>query len=226
MSFPRRIEAVVFDMDGLLVDTESVFLTAMSRAAAEAGLDYPLAFHRTLIGTTHAVGERLFLDAYGHDFDLAAFRARTFAVVDEIRREGLRLKAGVLELLDHLDALGLPSAIATSSGHATVEAHLGWSGIVPRFQAVIADGDYARSKPHPDPFLAAARALDVDPAACLALEDSHNGVRAAHAAGMMVVMVPDLLEPTAEMHGLCVRIADSLHEVHSLLGGPPEGDVR
>jgi beta-phosphoglucomutase-like phosphatase (HAD superfamily) len=80
-----------------------------------------------------------------------------------------------------------------------------------------------RHKPHPAPYLEAARRLDVAPTACLALEDSHNGVRAAHAAGMMTVMVPDLLDPTEEMHDLCLHIAESLHAVRALLDAPPPG---
>ena len=94
---------------------------------------------------------------------------------------------------------------------------MGPSGILPRFHAVVAAGDYARGKPNPDPFLTAADRLGVAPEACLALEDSHNGVRAAHAAGMMTVMVPDLLPVTDEMRGLCLAIAKSLHEVRGLL---------
>jgi beta-phosphoglucomutase-like phosphatase (HAD superfamily) len=82
---------------------------------------------------------------------------------------------------------------------------------------VVARGDYPRGKPNPDPFLTAAGAIGVEPAHCLALEDSHNGVRAAHGAGMMTVMVPDLLEPTEEMLSLCVRILNSLHEVPALI---------
>jgi HAD superfamily hydrolase (TIGR01509 family) len=116
-----------------------------------------------------------------------------------------------------LDALGLPRAIATSSSHRSVDAHLGHSGIIPRFNAVVARGDYALGKPNPDPFLLAAKRLGVAPADCLALEDSHNGVRAASSAGMMTIMVPDLLDPTEEMHELCVRIAKDLHEVRALL---------
>ncbi len=93
-----------------------------------------------------------------------------------------------------------------------------------RFHAAVAGGDYARSKPFPDPFLKAAEVLGVDPTHCLALEDSHNGIRAAHAAGMMAVMVPDLLEPNEEMHALCVRIIESLHEVRDLIAASE--DVR
>jgi HAD superfamily hydrolase (TIGR01509 family) len=127
----------------------------------------------------------------------------------------LALKDGVIELLDELDRLGLPRAVATSSSHASVDRQLG--ALVDRFAAIIASGDYARGKPAADPFLAAAARLDVAPEACLALEDSHNGVRAAHAAGMMTVMVPDLLEATEEMRAFCVGVARTLHEVRFAL---------
>jgi beta-phosphoglucomutase-like phosphatase (HAD superfamily) len=99
-----------------------------------------------------------------------------------------------------------------------VEGHLGSTGILPRFNAVIACGDYAKGKPHPDPFLRGAEVLAKHPARCLVLEDSYNGVRAAHAAGMMTVMVPDLLDATEEMRGLCHAIANTLHAVrHAFL---------
>jgi beta-phosphoglucomutase-like phosphatase (HAD superfamily) len=111
----------------------------------------------------------------------------------------------------------LPRAICTSSRHETVERHLGPVGLLERFHAVIAAGDYARGKPSPDPFLAAASRLSVDPASCVALEDSHNGVRAAASAGMMTIMVPDLLPPTDEMRALCLAVAEDLHAVVGLL---------
>jgi HAD superfamily hydrolase (TIGR01509 family) len=137
--------------------------------------------------------------------------------VKERLEAGVALKQGVIELLDLLDELNMPRAIVTSSSHETVKAHLGRTGIVPRFHAVIARGDYARGKPHPDPFLRAAEVLKRPPAGCLVLEDSHNGIRAAHAAGMSAIMVPDLLEATEEMRGLCFAIVETLHEVRDAL---------
>jgi beta-phosphoglucomutase-like phosphatase (HAD superfamily) len=116
-----------------------------------------------------------------------------------------------------LDAAGLPRAIATSSSLESVHASLGPHSLVDRFDALITRDVQTRGKPHPEPFLKAAEALGVDPADCLALEDSHNGVRAAAAAGMMTIMVPDMLDPTEEMQSLCVRIARDLHEVRELL---------
>jgi HAD superfamily hydrolase (TIGR01509 family) len=214
---PRPLQAVVFDMDGLLVDTEGPFRDAMIAAADGMGLDLPRQVFLRMIGGSNDNSSRVLQDHFGPQFDLDAFWTRCRAHVHEIFEAGIALKAGVVELLDELEAAGVPRAIATSSPHREVDRNLGPHGLKDRFQAIVAAGDYARGKPHPDPFLTAAARLGADPAHCLALEDSHNGVRAAHAAGMMTVMVPDLLEPTEEMQGLCVRIAESLHEVRDLI---------
>ena len=124
---------------------------------------------------------------------------------------------GVIELLDALDGFGLPRAICTSSARETVHRHMDQHGLLQRFDVIVARGDAARGKPAPDPFVLAAQRLGFDPADCLALEDSHNGIRAAAGAGMMAVMVPDLLAPTPDIESLCVRIAADLHEVRDLI---------
>jgi len=217
VSLPRQVKAVIFDMDGLLCDTEVVYRDAMFATAAEHGHEMSLALFQSMIGLPGPMSDRQVLNHFGEDFPIQAFNGRISEHVAQACEIGIALKAGVVEILDLLDALAMPRAIATSSSHRAVEAHLGKSGIVPRFDAVIARGDYANGKPHPDPYLRAAEVLGVAPQACLGLEDSHNGVRAAHAAGMMTIMVPDLLDPTEEMQGLCVRIAHDLHEVRALL---------
>jgi HAD superfamily hydrolase (TIGR01509 family) len=122
-----------------------------------------------------------------------------------------------MEILDHLDEIGLPRAICTSSRRVDVEHHLAAHDLAHRFHAILAQGDYPRPKPNPDPYLKAAEALGFAPQDCLALEDSHNGVRARGRAGMMTIMVPDMLDPTKEMRSLCIRIARDLHEVRELL---------
>lgn len=218
MSLPRQPIAVVFDMDGLLVDTETVYHRAVVLAAAEMGREFPTELFLSMIGLTWAHNEHQLVAHFGPDFDAAGFRAAASAKFHELALVEATLKTGVVEILDRLDELGLPRAIATSSHHREVEAHMGHHGIRHRFHHVVAHGDYPRPKPNPDPYLLAAERLGVDPAQCLALEDSHNGVRAAAAAGMMTVMVPDMLQPNEEMHDLCVRIARDLHEVRGWLG--------
>ena len=120
-----------------------------------------------------------------------------------------------IELLDTLDDLRLPRAIATSSPPETVQRHLTAHNLVGRFHEIVGHGDYECGKPAPDPFLKAAERLGVEPGLCLALEASHNGVRSACSAGMMTVMVPDLLRPTDEIRELCTFVARDLHEVRN-----------
>ncbi len=217
MSLPKDVGAVVFDMDGLLVDTETVFRDVMMEVSRRRGVHLPLDVFLRMVGLQSASSRVVAIDHFGADFDYDGWMAETWELAHARMAVEVVIKAGVVELLDYLDAVGIPRAVATSSGHATVQRQLGPNGLLPRFQAVVAAGDYARGKPNPDPFLVAATRLGVSPEACLALEDSHNGVRAANAAGMMTIMVPDLLEATSEMRSLCVAVTETLHGVRDLI---------
>ncbi len=217
MLFPRPIEAVFFDMDGLLVDTESVYRDAVAAEAAARGHPMPLSLLLQMPGLPEQACDELARSHFGHKVNISDYSVEVTRRVMESVKAGVALKQGVIELLDLLDQRDLPRAIVTSSSHKTVEAYLGSTGILPRFNAVIACGDYGRGKPHPDPFLRAAAALAKHPARCLVLEDSYNGIRAAHAAGMITIMVPDLLDATDEMRELCHAVAKSLHIVRNTL---------
>jgi HAD superfamily hydrolase (TIGR01509 family) len=221
MKLPRQASAVIFDMDGLLFNTETLYRDAVVAAAADAGHDLPLPFYLSTIGMSIEATRMAFGERYGDEFDFDGFWTAASAQYEGILKSRLGLKAGVVELLDFLDGTGLPRAIATSSRHEDVQRNLGAQGLRDRFQTIIARGDYVRGKPHPDPFLRAAERLGVEPELCVALEDSYNGVRAASGAGMMTIMVPDLLPPTSEMRELCVGIVQDLHEVHDLMRSLP-----
>jgi HAD superfamily hydrolase (TIGR01509 family) len=219
MRLPRRVKAVVFDMDGLLVDTEQVVFEAMKASCLGVGREMSPELFRRLVGLPGHVSDQIVVEHFGAGFDIAVWREGVAFHFRDIAQAGVALKAGVVELLDVLDARGLPRAVATSSTRTAVDYSLGQHGLVERFGAIVSRELQTHHKPHPDPFLKAAAALGVDPADCLALEDSHNGVRAAAAAGMMTVMVPDMLDPTEEMHALAVHIARDLHEVRAMLEG-------
>lgn len=217
MRFPRPIKAVVFDMDGLLFDTESVFRTAMLMAGAEHGIEIPHSFYASLIGLTAEHGHGLVRAQFGSDFQAEDLFTSSHEHFRQLLQTELRLKAGVIELLDLLDRHHLPRAIATSSKRASVDHHLARFDLAGRFDVIVAHGDYPLGKPHPAPYLQAAKALGVAPENRLALEDSHNGVRSGAAAGMMTVMVPDLLPATDEMRQLAFLIAQDLLEVRDML---------
>lgn len=217
MALPRSPKAVVFDMDGLLLDTEIVYRAAMIEAGQVFGIGFTGEIYAAMVGKTTPECGVMLRELFGETFPVQSYFERVWADVEDLLEAETRLKAGVIEILDFLDDRGLPRGIATSNGKPAVERYLGRFNLLPRFNAVVAHHDVTRHKPHPDPYLEAARRIGVDPLACLALEDSHPGVRAAHAAGMMTVMVPDILDPNEEMHEKCVHIADSLHHVLDLL---------
>lgn len=226
MKLPRDTHAVVFDMDGLIFNTEELYRDAAMGAAIAGGHDVPLPFYLSTIGTPLEATRLAFVERFGQAFDFDVFWTTARQLFHEMIEIELRLKAGVVELLDILDSAGLPRAIATSSRHEDAQHHLGALGLLDRFQTVVARGDYARGKPAPDPFLKAAERLGVDAANCVALEDSHNGVRAASSAGMMTIMVPDLLPPTSEMQRLCLCVVEDLHEVCTLMRSRPTAENR
>src|SRR6202023_822504 len=197
--------------------TEVLYQEAIQLAAAEGGPEVALYVFNRTVGLPWAQSRALLLSHFGEAFLVDEFQetwVRHFWVIAETR---LALKLGALELLDTLDQFRLPRAIATSSSKRTVERHLTAHNLMGRFAEIVGQGDYERGKPAPDPFLKAAKRLGVEPHLCLALEDSHNGVRSASSAGMMTIMVPDLLEPTDEIRGLCTFVASDLNEVRSAL---------
>ncbi|MFC3078253.1 HAD family hydrolase [Phenylobacterium terrae] len=217
MSLPRAPRAVVFDMDGLLFDTEALYQQAYFEAAELGGFEVSPEAIRLAIGMPWVRGRELMLGALGEQFPIDDYYARMTDRFLELSATDLRLKPGVVELLDVLDRLKLPRCIATSSAQSTVRDHLSAHNLIDRFHAVIGHGDYENSKPAPDPFLLAAKRLGVPASFCLALEDSHNGVRSASAAGMMTIMVPDLVPPTKEIAKLCHSVVESLHQVAALV---------
>jgi len=216
---PRPVHAVIFDIDGLLFDTERVYFDAMVAAAGEDGAELPLDLYLSMVGLPAPDNQARLAAHYGPAFDVARFWDASRRHYRTLLATRLCLKAGVVELLDRLDARRLPRAICTSSGPDNVRHHLAATGLAGRFDTVVARGDALRGKPHPEPYRLAAARLGVPADACLALEDSHNGVRSAAAAGCTTVMVPDMLAPTDEMHALCAHVAVDLHGVGAMLDG-------
>src|SRR3954470_20983724 len=208
MVLPYVPEAVIFDMDGLLFDTETLYQEALGLAALEAGLDLAAGIFQQTLGLPWGQTRAVLVSHFGEAFPVDTFQATWIEHFWMIAETRLALKPGALSLLETLEVLGVPCAIATSSSHRTVDRHLAAHNLVGRFQTIVGRGDYEDGKPAPDPFLKAAERLGVEARLGLALEDSYNGVRSASAAGMMTIMVPDLLEPTDEMRQLCTLVVD------------------
>jgi len=219
--FPRPVAAVIFDMDGLLVDTERVYGDALVRACAAVGHGMTEAFVHSMIGVPGKECVAMIEDHFGPAFPMAAFGAEYDRLVAARLGEGIPARPGAAELVTFLAGEGVPLAIATSSRRPTVERYMTGIGLLDHFDAIVCREDVDNPKPAPDPFLAAAGRLGVAPASCLVLEDSYHGITGAHAAGTMPVMVPDLLVPTAEVRARCVAVVEDLFVVRAALAGAP-----
>jgi len=209
-------DAVVFDMDGTLLDTELVFRTIVFDVADELGYEMRDEVHLAMVGSSHETSNRLLVEAYGATFPYAIFDEKCRAIMKDRLADAVPVKKGAREFLADLRARGIPRAVATSSRSPHAFGHLGRAGLLDLFDTVVTRDDVVHPKPDPEPYLLAARRLGVAPERCLGLEDSHSGVRAAHAAGLQTIMVPDLVAPTPEIAALCTAVMDSLIDVHRM----------
>ena len=208
---------LVFDMDGLLVDSEPLWFDVTRRLARERGGDWPPALAQACVGRGIAHTLVTLHETYGIAIDVE--RDATLVVAAFLDRVGeLTLKAGGAELLAVARARGVPCALASSSARPLVDATLGRFAMRDCFDAVVSGDDVARRKPAPDIFLAAARLLAADAAGCVVLEDSLAGVQGARAAGMRVIAVPEH-EPD-RFAGAADAVVRDLHEAGALLTFP------
>lgn len=214
---PMQAKGAIFDQDGLLFDTEVVFGRAWRRVGAEIGV----AVTDEMMCACRGCGRNEVVEVvrrFHPGIDAEGYVAR---VLDRAYREQMgqvpTLKPGVREMLARCREKGLRTAVASSSLRALVEHNLCAAGLRNAFDAVVTGEDVARGKPAPDIFLLAASRLSLPPSDCLVFEDAFSGIRAAHAAGCLPVLVPDRTRPTAEILKLC-RSFGSLVEAAAWLG--------
>jgi HAD superfamily hydrolase (TIGR01509 family) len=210
-------KAALFDMDGLLFDSERIGLIEMIAAAGEQGILMEEEPVRATIGKTIESAKEVYMQWYPTlDYDALrdAFTRRMHALAE---KGEMPLKEGVHKLLEALKNKGIPMAVASSSGEETIRSYLDHAGILHYFDVLVSGVDMPRSKPFPDIFLAAAQRLGTKPEDCLVLEDSYNGVKAGRAAGCTVCMVPDVLPYLDELEPYVDHLLPSLLQVIPLL---------
>lgn len=212
------VNAVIFDMDGLLLDTEKLLVKFWVQAANEAG--YPMKREHALnIRSLHRKFAIPYLKGlFGENFDYSAVRSRRMELMREhLAKNPLELKAGARELLDFLNERKIPAAVCTATDFERTKDYLTQVGIFGRFDKIICATMVEYGKPRPDIYLYAAEKLGLPPEECMALEDSPNGVKSAAGAGCVTVMVPDLTEPDAELEKLIFARAESLFGVMGII---------
>ncbi len=205
-------------MDGLLIDTIPAYVSAMVEAGRDVGHVVSKDYVLSLVGLLGTELEAQLRADHAEAFPLPAYMTALSARLGPILNAGVPLKAGAMPLLQALARMDMPIAAGTSMMRVEALHHLKHCRVEHFFRAVAARDDVARGKPHPDVHLKAISTLGFEPRDCLILEDSFNGVRAAHAAGAMVIMVPDVVTPTAEISALCTLVASDLHQVAEILG--------
>lgn len=212
------IKGILFDMDGVVLDTEKLYTRFWQEAAQAYG--YPMTKEQALgmRSLNRGIGEEKLKSYFGESIDYELVRKKRMELMDAfIEKEGVELKPGIIELLDYLDGHGIKRAIATSSPLERTQKYLSQVGLLDRFDALVSGYMVERGKPEPDIYLFAASKLGLSTNECIVLEDSPTGILAAYRARCIPVMVPDQDEPDEETKKLLYGIANSLNDVPKLI---------
>ncbi len=220
------MKAVVFDMDGVIFDTEWLVLEGWADTGKRHGIEGTDEVCRKCLGTTYEVSRQIFLDHYGADFPYETYKEEMRAYFYHAIEKEVPLKPGIREILEYLKKNGLRIGLASSTRREAVLSELDQDGLTGYFDVVIGGDLLKRSKPEPDIYLMACRELGVEPGQAYAIEDSYNGIRSAHAAGMHPIMVPDLMPPTDEMRQKSVVICADLYETKKFIETTLKNDKR
>lgn len=204
------VRALILDMDGLIFDSERAAREAWRAALRARGYELSDQVYLRVVGRTAAEARDVFVGAFGAGLPVAAVEEDKDRRLRTLLGEAPPVKPGLEAVLDEAGRLGLPAAVASATAATEVRRRLAAAGLDRRFAVAVGGDEVRAGKPAPDLFLRAAELLGVPPAGCLVLEDAEAGIRAAAAAGMPAVMVPDLVQPSAACRGLCAAVVDSL----------------
>lgn len=214
----KDLRLVIFDMDGLLFDTERPSFKAMKKIMENHGYPYSLEMYKKIIGLSGQRCEEILKKDYGSDFSFKSISADYDVEFRKIvNDEGISIKQGAAKLLDTLDERKIKRCIASSSSRETIQYYLSLSGLADRFDFYVSGEEVKHGKPHPDIFLEACKRAKVTPESSLILEDSLNGLRAAVGAKINCVIIPDLIEPNEEMKKFVYKIVPNLEQVIDIL---------
>ncbi len=213
-----RIKAAIFDMDGLMLDTEPIYRQAWTLALDDCSLQFDDLLYQQLVGRGNDDCDRLLSEIFGDDYPVEECRERRDRYWRQIIQDsGIPLKPGLHQLLDDLDRMKVPTAIATASIRSEADFSIEASGIGNRFRHTTAGDEIPNNKPAPDIYLESARKLGVSPHNCLVFEDSNTGATAAIRSGAIAIVVPDLQPPLPMIEEQAYRVVDSLHDARQLL---------
>ena len=209
-----QYQAVVFDMDGVIFDTERLVIEFWKEVAKKHNI--PNVEHTCIqcLGTNRVRTREIFLENYGADFPYDPYRTEVTELFNtHYKSVPLPTKPGVRELLSYLQEQDIKVGLASSTAQHLVRDEIGTAGLLPYFQTLVCGDMVEHSKPAPDIFLKACEILNADPTKSIAIEDSFNGIRSAHCAGMTPIMVPDQVQPTDEIRTLAFHVMPSLLDV-------------
>ena len=209
-----QYQAVVFDMDGVIFDTARLVIEFWKEVAKKHNI--PNIEHTCIqcLGTNRVRTREIFLENYGADFPFDPYRAEVTELFNtHYKGVPLPTKPGVRELLSYLQEQDIKVGLASSTAQHLVRDEIGTAGLLPYFQTLVCGDMVEHSKPAPDIFLKACEILNADPTKSIAIEDSFNGIRSAHCAGMTPIMVPDQVQPTDEIRALAFHVMPSLLDV-------------
>lgn len=223
----KPIQAVIFDMDGTLVDSERVGQKAWAATADEMGFEIPDDFVRAFIGRNSQSCRAMLAEHLNGDVDLAnrVFDLHVSLFLKFVETD-LELKPGAIEALEALKAAGFPLAIATSTARVRALPRLERFDMTRYFDSITCGDEIENGKPAPDIFIESAARLGYDPALCAVIEDSHNGVRSGHASGARVFMIPDIVAPTPEIEGMCAAVLPTLHELPAAIASVNDSSAQ
>ncbi len=220
MNANNIIKGAVFDMDGLMIDTEKLYLLYWKKAAADFGYDMKDEHVYAIRSLARKYSIPMLKSFFGEDFPTEEVRARRTELINaHIEKNGIDLKKGLFELLNWLKDHGVKLAVATATPRERATLYLRKINALDLFDAVVCGDMIANGKPDPDIYLTAARELDLPPEQCAAFEDSPNGIKAAHAAGCHAIMIPDMTPPDDEITPLLSAVYPDLAQAISYFEG-------